>query len=1387
MNVSGEVVFSNTNTTTLSPNNVLDPERFNILGNFTLSGTTGILTGTTTIRITGTSNQTWAGGGSTAQIRSDLKVDKTGGTLSITGNIYYNTKLFTYVQGTVNTSSSTLVISTATTTMDTNGSTSSGATTTSSTGINWNNVTLSTTLNLTNNFTCVGTFTSSIGTITRTASQNVYLGGNLTMSGALTSTAATVIMNGTGTWSGGGAVTAPLTFNTSGTITVSGTVVFSTRTLTYITAASVVTTGSTLTASTSCTLATNGMTWNNFTCNATATITLSNNFSFSGTLRLGEAIGVTITYGGVGALSATSTASVVLGLQQFGVGGGSTINFPTSTVLNIASLTIQCPGNTNVGHNTTVNNATFNVSGNFALNYSNQGMSYFTGTSTSVNMIGSGSITTSGSIASASINVPFTINTSGTYTFSTGNIFTNTTVTYISGTLSGSTVVFTGCTLNLNAGGDWVVATVIRGATTLTSNATFTNTLTTNTTAVTFSGAFTINVKGNLEINTTTSGASTPIVINGTGNQTWTATSYLSNTLTINKPSGNLTLGANIYYNTGILTYTAANLVDTTTNSTTLTINGSCTLATNGISWVNISNVATATITLSNDLVWTNNWNVTAGTISFSGANNLNPASTANIAFSGSSTVSIKNNIQVTNATVGVTTINTNQIAISGNLTVASTTSGSTTLLINGTGSQSWTHITANYLSNSVTINKASGTLTLGATIYYSTGTLTYTAGTVNTTTNSTTLRYNAAVILNTWSSALNDGITWVNIVFQGGTVTTTINTDLVWSGTFTQTSGTLSFNGTGSLAPVSTANLTLSSGISFSVKNNIQITNLSLNNSQLLNNTVSILGNLTVNSAQSGSNSVINFNGTGSQTWSHSVASSFTATPITINKPTGALTLSGQIYFQGSSLTYTANSSSVITTGSTFNIAASSTLTTSGITWNAINWSGGTITLANALTATGLITVTHAAPVLNGSDLYANGGMNYTASNISGNFSFISGTSTIRFEGTGSWTSPNYGTYRNNVIINPTGSFSINVTYVLGTITYSSSNGGTISSAYVTVGYYTATSSIGLSRSVTFNTNDMLWNQIYCMSYTNSNVSPTASTITCLSNLNVYQLFFASIGTGQLDSFTFSFSEGFNITNLYNLNLDARVTVNLGKDLVTETLIFGTGIYQRLNNFSVKVNRLLTSSASQGAIAIQGSTKIIMANKSSWQRTDGNTTLYFNMEFQGNITFGTTAFPTMVFAGNTLAYTGTNVSSPVGRGSFQIASNATLTNLNKIVFTNLIISSGVTLTMNEFFSGSANIITPIQASSTTNYTITFTDNFEKIAKFVNISGCTLSRPQQLLLITNSKKSSTNTRGIRYINSLPNGIPKGEPSTMNSLGFSTSNYLAGDPAFVKTI
>jgi hypothetical protein len=446
---------------------------------------------------------------------------------------------------------------------------------------------------------------------------------------------------------------------------------------------------------------------------------------------------------------------------------------------------------------------------------------------------------------------------------------------------------------------------------------------------------------------------------------------------------------------------------------------------------------------------------------------------------------------------------------------------------------------------------------------------------------------------------------------------------------------------------------------------------------------------------------------------------------------------------------------------------------------WNIINWSGGDLTLTNSLTATGLITASHQLPILNGSDLYANGGMTFTGINNGGSFAFVSGTSTIRFEGTGAWTSTQQGTYRSNVLINPTGNFSINIYYALGTITYSSTNGGTVTAATVILGYHNALSSIGLTRSTTFDTNTMRWDTVYVQNYTNA--GSVTTTLTLNSNLNVNTFVATSIGNAANDILNFTMAEAANLVNVGTFNQDCRFTINLSKDFTCRILSFSTGVFGRLNNNTITVTDLLTSQATASNITWTGTAKIVLGNNCTWSRTSDTGPISFNMEFQGNLNVGSTAFPLMTFNASSLTYTGKNVESATVRGSLQIASNATLLNFNKVTFTNLIITSGLSLTMNEFFSGRANQKSIISASSTTNYTITFNDSLEKLAFYVKVSRATISRTNQLTVVTNRGDNGNNVNIKFAPNQLPNGLPKNNPlvSNQSQLG----SFLLSEPIY----
>jgi hypothetical protein len=596
-----------------------------------------------------------------------------------------------------------------------------------------------------------GNFTISGSTIytTTTSSQNIGITGS---------------SNQTLTASGTHQLRCPLRIDkTGGVLTLSGTLNYNTGTLTYVASGGTVNAGSsTLNIGASATLNTNGITWSNISAGLTfsnPTITLSSNLTWSGTMSLiNNTLGVsgatrTVTFSG-SSLTSLSTASIDIGNTGFAsFGGASIINFPSSTVLSITNLNIGCGGFSSGAYNTSANNVTFNISGNLTLNTSNGAGAAprFNGTSSQINIIGNSTITNNriGGTSTYLAIPTFTINTPNTVTFSSNDAntfyFESSTITYTSGTLTGATCVFITSTLNLNTGGKWGTDVVIRGNTTLTSNATFGN-LTTNTNNVGLTGAFTINVEGNLAINVATGGASTPIVLNGTGSQSWTHAGavYLSTNLTINKASGTLTIGTlalpNVYYSTNTLNYIASGgTVDVTTNSSTLNIGGNTTLNTNGITWYNFTIRAASILTLSSDFTWSNDWTIpTTYTTSFAvSAGNLTPTSTANINFTAAQ-VTLKNDITINNVTRNGGRLDNNKINITGNLSVVTTntTAGTTTFEISGTGNQTWTSTA--YLSNPTIINKPSGTLILGAATYHGAN-FTYTQGDIDFTTNNNT------------------------------------------------------------------------------------------------------------------------------------------------------------------------------------------------------------------------------------------------------------------------------------------------------------------------------------------------------------------------------------------------------------------------------------------------------------------------------------------------------------------------------------------------------------------------------------------------------------------------------------------------------------------------
>lgn len=121
----------------------------------------------------------------------------------------------------------------------------------------------------------------------------IYASGNLTVLGSTSVVSGTtnVELNGSGTWvstqTSTGNFRLNVTFNTSGTITISGSIYYRTGTITYL-SGTIITTGSILNLRSSATLNTAGMNWNDVSIVlTTATITINSLLNISGTLLLG--------------------------------------------------------------------------------------------------------------------------------------------------------------------------------------------------------------------------------------------------------------------------------------------------------------------------------------------------------------------------------------------------------------------------------------------------------------------------------------------------------------------------------------------------------------------------------------------------------------------------------------------------------------------------------------------------------------------------------------------------------------------------------------------------------------------------------------------------------------------------------------------------------------------------------------------------------------------------------------------------------------------------------------------------------------------------------------------------------------------------------------------
>jgi hypothetical protein len=170
--------------------------------------------------------------------------------------------------------------------------------------------------------------------------------------------------------------------------------------------------------------------------------------------------------------------------------------------------------------------------------------------------------------------------------------------------------------------------------------------------------------------------------------------------------------------------------------------------------------------------------------------------------------------------------------------------------------------------------------------------------------------------------------------------------------------------------------------------------------------------------------------------------------------------------------------------------------------------------------------------------------------------------------------------------------------------------------------------------------------------------------------------------------------------------------------------------------------------------------------------------------EFEINTSGVVTLVGQLAFSGTFRHVKGTVIS----KGSQVILrTGATVLGASRMNLDNVFIVGGSTITMDEFFSGTPQVPTKVVSSNNFNYTINFTDGFEKLAKNVRVSRCTIGKRGQLLLLSKGG-FGVNNLGIRYYNQLPNGVSTDTQKFVNNNlagmpPLRAVNMLVGDPVF----
>jgi hypothetical protein len=542
-----------------------------------------------------------------------------------------------------------------------------------------------------------------------------------------------------------------------------------------------------------------------------------------------------------------------------------------------------------------------------------------------------------------------------------------------------------------------------------------------------------------------------------------------------------------------------------------------------------------------------------------------------------------------------------------------------------------------------------------------------------------------------------------------------------------------------------------------------------------------------------------------------------------------GSSVISGSVQYGGSLITYTSGSITSSAANLTFT-NSTQTLALSGSNINVpMTFAGGTKTLSTNFDNNALVTISGATIVnrVVSQSFNINGGLTVNAG--------LSGTATVVLS-SGSWSGAS--TVTSNLTFNGNPTISGNVYYSTGTLSYISGTPIVTGSTLNLTGNCTLNTSTMAWNNISFNavstivtlTSNLVTNGALVTNGGGSNQinKTTSETVTTFGGISVNAGALAGTALLYFNGGTWSgaFTLGISTTINGNVTLSSGAIIYAGN---TFTYLSGTvnatgNIFKiesgattlntngmLFNNFQIQGNSGTITLTSD--LYINGTLQLFQTipfNKTNNEKViinDGifynsgyevkGTALFYlqggtitttgtsrispsNFYFNGNITLN----GTINCSGGILTYLSGNLNTNNGTIAFDgYNGTSTVIDFHKCPIRSAIITTGQTVIMNEFFTGTPTRPAAISASTALGqYTVTFTDSFEKIGKNVVVTGCVPSRPLQLVLPYTTRTSAikTTNQGIRYTNQSPNSISR--DSKINPQ-ISPIGLLVSDPNF----